>query len=400
MGKTFSTGLLTNGIWQDASNNIGIGGSPSGSFKLEVTGTAKVSGALTGASLNVAGSGYFPTKIITLTGAEPTRYSGNIGLNIIGGSSIAMSFGTRNNNTDYDNTLNLFNGNVGIGTTPSAWANITALEFPYGISFGSYTGAAIPNSYITNNAYYNGTNWIYKVSSYPATMQSQTSTGDYQFNTAASGTAGNIVTFDRKMTITNGGNVLIGQTTAFYGATNRTCLELNGSATSILGVNVNGGIAGYLYADSTDTYVSNSRATGRLYATSNSAGVYLTTGATAWTANSDERLKNIHSNIENAVESLMTLRTVKHSWKSDNTNKEHLALIAQDVEKVFPQVIDIGKLPNSPSNPSEDETEYLGVRYTELIPVLIAAIKEQQIQIQELSAQNQDLKSRLDKAGL
>ena len=89
----------------------------------------------------------------------------------------------------------------------------------------------------------------------------------------------------------------------------------------------------------------------------------------------------------------MTLRTVKHSWKSDNTNKEHLGLIAQDVEKVFPQVIDIGKLPNSPSNPSEDETEYLGVRYTELIPVLIAAIKEQQIQIQELKAEIDELKN-------
>jgi hypothetical protein len=41
MGKTFSTGLLTNGLWQDASNNIGIGGSPSGSYKFEVTGTGR-----------------------------------------------------------------------------------------------------------------------------------------------------------------------------------------------------------------------------------------------------------------------------------------------------------------------------------------------------------------------
>ena len=47
MGKTFSTGLLTNGIWQDASNNIGIGGSPSGSYKLEVNGKGKFSNDLT-----------------------------------------------------------------------------------------------------------------------------------------------------------------------------------------------------------------------------------------------------------------------------------------------------------------------------------------------------------------
>jgi hypothetical protein len=48
MGKTFSTGLLTNGIWQDASNNIGIGGSPSGSFKLDVTGTGRFTGSVFG----------------------------------------------------------------------------------------------------------------------------------------------------------------------------------------------------------------------------------------------------------------------------------------------------------------------------------------------------------------
>jgi len=47
MGKTQLTGNLTNAISQDASNNVGIGAAPSGSYKLEVTGTAKVSGILT-----------------------------------------------------------------------------------------------------------------------------------------------------------------------------------------------------------------------------------------------------------------------------------------------------------------------------------------------------------------
>jgi hypothetical protein len=45
MGKTQNTGNLTNAIGQDASNNIGIGGAPSGSFKFEVTGTGRFTGA-------------------------------------------------------------------------------------------------------------------------------------------------------------------------------------------------------------------------------------------------------------------------------------------------------------------------------------------------------------------
>jgi hypothetical protein len=62
MGKTFSTGLLTNGVFQDASNNIGIGAAPSGTYKLEVTGTAKVS-----STLLVSGAATFSSSV-TATG--------------------------------------------------------------------------------------------------------------------------------------------------------------------------------------------------------------------------------------------------------------------------------------------------------------------------------------------
>jgi hypothetical protein len=96
----------------------------------------------------------------------------------------------------------------------------------------------------------------------------------------------------------------------------------------------------------------------------------------------------INSNIENAVDKLNTLRTVNFSWKSDSTNKENLGLIAQDVEKVFPQVIDKSKLPSKPEKEQIDETEYLGVRYQELVPVLVKAI-------QELSAKNDTLQTRI-----
>jgi hypothetical protein len=51
MGKTFSTGLLTNGLWQDSSNNIGIGAAANASFKLQVTGATNLTGALTGGAV-------------------------------------------------------------------------------------------------------------------------------------------------------------------------------------------------------------------------------------------------------------------------------------------------------------------------------------------------------------
>jgi hypothetical protein len=101
-----------------------------------------------------------------------------------------------------------------------------------------------------------------------------------------------------------------------------------------------------------------------------SGGVVLTNGSTSWTSASDLRLKNINSEITNATAKLNTLRAVNFSWKSDETQRENLGLIAQDVAEVFPEVINY--------NPDVDE---YGIRYTELIPVLVKGIQEQQTTI-------------------
>lgn len=192
---------------------------------------------------------------------------------------------------------------------------------------------------------------------------------------------------EETMALTSEGAVLVGSTSSAWATTNRAVFEVGGSGftNALIGLKYGSTTGGYLFHNGTDMYLNQDQ-TNRLYVIANNGGVYLTSGSTSWTANSDERLKNINSNIDNAVNKLMTLRAINFSWKSDCNNKEILGLIAQDVEKVFPQVIDKGKLPNSPSNPNEDETEYLGVRYQELVPVLVKAIQEQQAQIEELKS--------------
>jgi hypothetical protein len=173
-----------------------------------------------------------------------------------------------------------------------------------------------------------------------------------------------------------GGDVIVGTTANPYAVTNRGNIFLNGASQALYGFGIAGAARGYMYHAGTQLYFENSTSGGNLYMTATSGGVVLNSSATSWSSNSDERLKNIIGNIENAVDSLLTLRTVKHTWKSDESNKECLALIAQDVEKVFPQIVDKYTLPVKPDDTNPDETEYLGVRYTELIPVLVKAIKE------------------------
>jgi hypothetical protein len=112
-----------------------------------------------------------------------------------------------------------------------------------------------------------------------------------------------------------------------------------------------------------------------------SGGVRLDAGSTGWVSASDIRLKDIEKPIENAVENLSTLQTVYYSWKNSDNKSLHLGLIAQEVESVFPEIV---------SESSIDEMK--GVTYTELIPVLVKAIQEQQTQIEFLKTEIETLK--------
>lgn len=103
-------------------------------------------------------------------------------------------------------------------------------------------------------------------------------------------------------------------------------------------------------------------------------GPYLNTGGTNWTAASDERLKNVTGEIENALYKVSQIRAVEFTWKADILNKQNIGFIAQDVQVVLPEVIDT------------DTNGNLGVRYAEVTSLLLAAIKEQQALITQLQA--------------
>ena len=94
MGKTFSTGLLTNGIWQDASNNIGIGGSPSGSFKFEVTGTGRFTGALIAANGSFNMSSAVPSPVGISAWDNTVSLFGGITTT---SNALALGYNTTNN---------------------------------------------------------------------------------------------------------------------------------------------------------------------------------------------------------------------------------------------------------------------------------------------------------------
>ena len=109
---------------------------------------------------------------------------------------------------------------------------------------------------------------------------------------------------------------------------------------------------------------------------SNTTGVYLTNGGTSWTANSDERLKTDLQPILDAANKVSTLRAVTGRYKTDLEGTSRSFLIAQDVQEVFPEAV----------NTQDDEFRTLGLQYTDMVPLLTAAIQELKAELDEAKA--------------
>ena len=107
--------------------------------------------------------------------------------------------------------------------------------------------------------------------------------------------------------------------------------------------------------------------------------------ATTVTQTSDSRFKeNISSMQSDEVMNVLSrLNPVSYTFRNDSNlfyspekaSATHYGLIAQEVQQILPEMV------------YEDGAGYLSINYTELIPLLIKAINEQQNQIEDLRAQ-------------
>ena len=114
-----------------------------------------------------------------------------------------------------------------------------------------------------------------------------------------------------------------------------------------------------------------------------------TTWSTGGWGGSDLRWKKDIEPLENVLQEIVQLKGVKFSWRSEefpeiNFEKgTQIGLIAQDVEKIFPQLV------------KTNSDGYKAVAYDKLSAVLVEAVKEQQKQIESTKLENLQLKSEL-----
>jgi hypothetical protein len=272
-------------------------------------------------------------------------------------------------------------GNFGLGVTPSAWGSYSgAMDFKGGGALGAFNSSTA----LFCNSYYNGTNYIYKASTSAGFYQ--IAGNQHQWYNAASGTAGNAITFTQAMTLDASGNLLVGTTSPLINATNRGNITLNGAASTVVSFGIAGANSGYIYTDgpsfvlnaagsramtfgTNDTERARIDSSGNLLVGTTSAkskfvvengqisvgstgsggnGIYLYinnalsdnsylsrasagTGTTTWyignqaiTTSSDQRLKaDIKPSERNALEILGQLRVVDHTWNDPSDQCEN-----------------------------------------------------------------------------
>ena len=127
------------------------------------------------------------------------------------------------------------------------------------------------------------------------------------------------------------------------------------------------------------------------FAMQSGVGVHLPVNSTAFTASSDETLKeNITEfNKQESYDNIKNLRAVTFNYKDWTLNgidyqddKKRIGFIAQDWQANYPEVID------------KDQNDKLCMKYTETIPVLLSALQKAQEKIEALETKVSALENK------
>ena len=118
-------------------------------------------------------------------------------------------------------------------------------------------------------------------------------------------------------------------------------------------------------------YVTETKTTGAIYAANDVIAF----------ATSDAKLKKYPKNIKNALDKVDAINGVNFIWRKADEDMQRnvhsfegrdVGVIAQEVEKVLPEVV------------LTRDTGYKAVKYEKIVPLLIEAIKELRLEVEEL----------------
>ena len=98
---------------------------------------------------------------------------------------------------------------------------------------------------------------------------------------------------------------------------------------------------------------------------------------------SDKNLKKNIKSIEDKSSSIINLEPVEFNYKDDKMQQKHFGFIAQDVEKIYPELVTSG------------QNNVKSINYVEFIPLLVLKLQNQQKEIHELRDQINELNNKI-----
>ena len=217
-----------NGSEQMRLTSTGLGiGTSSPAYKLDVNGTASIQG------ITLGFDGTYTSPYVTLGFSGNTNGSTRIFATNNNSDNLYLAAGTGRGVTIWTNgsSTNVAtfdsSGNLGLGVTPSAWS--TGKAFEAGYVGNAFWGNSSDECILTQSAYYNA-GWKYARTG-AATQYSQYN-GSHRWFYAASGTAGNAISFTQALTLDASGALLVGDTTAPSNGIVNAAVSTKGQGTS------------------------------------------------------------------------------------------------------------------------------------------------------------------------
>jgi len=343
-GYSFSGSAPAGSLTLDASGLLGIG-TASPATKLQVYGGALTVG---NESTYAARFGNNSNKGVTI-GYDTTNNVGHIGsIN----PAVAWT----------DLVINANGGNLGLGVTPVAtWSGYKVLQAGIASFAGGSSGAyLLQDNCYTDNA---GTTWKYINSSY-APAQYYAASGAHVWRTAASGTAGDPISFTQAMTLDASGALLIGAT-SFTATANNNSVQI--------GVGANTGTVWINHVTGTTT---GSRYANFAYA-GTEIGSITQSGTTAvlYNLTSDQRLKENIQDAAPASALIDAIQVREYNWKSDGSFQRY-GFVAQELVTVAPEAV------HQPSDPNE----MMAVDYSKLVPLLVKEVQSLRARVAQLES--------------
>ncbi|PWK19675.1 tail fiber domain-containing protein [Xanthomarina spongicola] len=321
-----------------------------------------------------------------LIGRIPNNYN-NIGKDAVDfstGTSIAPS-GASGDNSFSMGSLNYSSGNYSF-----SFGFQCSATNDYSLAFGLYANATGTNSisigynnrangsYSVALGYNTEANQTYAVAMGESTVSSGISSVAMGAETTASGN-GSFAMGDSNIASGNTSVALgiITQASGDYSLAMGNNVQVSSFAASALGYNlINDDSYATVVGQNNDNTTTSSALfqVGNGVSTANRTNAFTVfrngtaTLAGTLTQSSDRRLKQDIIELDYGLNEVLQLKPVSYHWKKHPDQPKSLGLIAQEVQPIIKEIVHI----------AEDKDNTLSISYTELIPVLIKAMQEQQ----------------------